>query len=210
MATKLASPFMIPNRPFMQPALPCLKRRGGGLSVAASKGTNGRDYEGKLVDENMIELRIRIQEMKMLEMGDEQPPSDWMEWEKDYFEHYKEDVYEGIGLLQNWLMNVRPSLALGFVALSEKEILRAIAARRSFIFGISENRSRTRGGKKKKKKEQMEFNILAVMKQGDIKSEGRDVLDAVLPLLKLLSLAVIGLLIAHPKIQLVPKAALKL
>ncbi|KAH7533870.1 uncharacterized protein LOC132803508 [Ziziphus jujuba] len=117
MATKLASPFMIPNRPFMQPALPCLKRWSGGLSVAASKGTNGRDYEGKLVDENMIELRIRIQEMKMLEMGDEQPPSDWMEWEKDYFEYYKEDVCEGIGLLQNWLMNVRPSLALGFVAL---------------------------------------------------------------------------------------------
>ncbi|XP_060672861.1 protein PIN-LIKES 2-like [Ziziphus jujuba] len=56
----------------------------------------------------------------------------------------------------------------------------------------------------------MEFNILAVMKQRDIKSEGGDVLNAVLPLLKLLSLAVIGLLIAHPKIQLVPKATLKL
>lgn len=127
MATKLASPFLnIPNRPVSRPALPRLKRRSGGLSLAgASKGTNGRDYGGKLVDENMIELRIRIQEMKMLEMGDhdQQPPSGWMEWEKKYFEHYKEDVYEGIGLLQHSLMNVRPSLALGFLALLSLSLL---------------------------------------------------------------------------------------
>eukprot|EP00268_Persea_americana_P010989 TRINITY_DN1452_c0_g2_i1.p1 TRINITY_DN1452_c0_g2~~TRINITY_DN1452_c0_g2_i1.p1 ORF type:complete len:450 (+),score=53.01 TRINITY_DN1452_c0_g2_i1:212-1561(+) len=43
-----------------------------------------------------------------------------------------------------------------------------------------------------------------------MKSQNVNVLSAVLPLMKLLSLAVIGLVLAHPKIQIVPRATFKL
>ncbi|KAK4608648.1 hypothetical protein RGQ29_002166 [Quercus rubra] len=76
----------------------------------------GRDYDGKVVDENMIILRMRIHEMKMEETHQE-PPSHWMEWEKQYFANYYSDVCEAMGFLQSQLMNARPSLALGVVAL---------------------------------------------------------------------------------------------
>ncbi|KAJ4973226.1 hypothetical protein NE237_006400 [Protea cynaroides] len=71
---------------------------------------------GKLVDENMIVLRMRIQEMKMVESSQE-PPEDWMEWEKRYYTHYDSDICEAVGLLQTQLMKTRPSVALGMVAL---------------------------------------------------------------------------------------------
>ncbi|KAL3525503.1 hypothetical protein ACH5RR_013875 [Cinchona calisaya] len=78
-------------------------------------------HEGKIVDENMIVLRMRIKQMKMLESGNHdhnQPPSNWMEWEKKYYAtHYNEDVFEAVGLLQRCLMNTRPSLALGMSAI---------------------------------------------------------------------------------------------
>ncbi|KAH7533885.1 hypothetical protein FEM48_Zijuj04G0179100 [Ziziphus jujuba var. spinosa] len=57
------------------------------------------------------------------------------------------------------------------------------------VKGLKVQEHKENGRKKKKKKEQIEFNILAVMKQVDIKSEVRDVLNAVLPLLKLHSIA---------------------
>ncbi|KAF3445261.1 hypothetical protein FNV43_RR14955 [Rhamnella rubrinervis] len=134
MATKFALFTGLSNRPFASPpTLSCRKRPyGGALTVAASREANngGQDFDGRLVDENMIELRIRIQEMKMLEMsGDDDDHakqlrnSNWMEWEKQYFEDYKEDVYEGIGLLQNCLMNVRPGLALGCALLVSLSLL---------------------------------------------------------------------------------------
>ncbi|KAL6325890.1 hypothetical protein AAG906_038379 [Vitis piasezkii] len=69
--------------------------------VAASRGPGDRDYRGKLVDESMIYIT----------------PSNWMEWEKRYYEHYNEDVCQAVGLLQSYLMNIRPSLALGFLGL---------------------------------------------------------------------------------------------
>ncbi|KAJ9682765.1 hypothetical protein PVL29_018647 [Vitis rotundifolia] len=84
--------------------------------VAASRGPGDRDYRGKLVDENMIVLRMRIREVKMLETS-KSPPSNWMEWEKRYYDHYNEDVCQAVGLLQSYLMNIRPSLALGFLGL---------------------------------------------------------------------------------------------
>ena len=40
-----------------------------------------------------------------------------MNQEKKYYEHYDEDVYEVIGLLQSYFMSARPSIALGIVAL---------------------------------------------------------------------------------------------
>lgn len=43
-----------------------------------------------------------------------------------------------------------------------------------------------------------------------MKSQNVNVLSAVLPLMKLLSLSVIGLVLAHPKIQIVPRATFKL
>ncbi|KAF8390031.1 hypothetical protein HHK36_024552 [Tetracentron sinense] len=79
---------------------------------AARKDSYDRNYDGKLVDENMIVLRKRIHEMKMIE-----PPSDWMEWEKQYYANYDSDICEAMGLLQSLLMKTRPSLALGMVAL---------------------------------------------------------------------------------------------
>ena len=84
--------------------------------VAASRGPGDRDYRGKLVDESIIVLRMRIREVKMLETS-KSPPSNWMEWEKRYYEHYNEDVCQAVGLLQSYLMNIRPSLALGFLGL---------------------------------------------------------------------------------------------
>ncbi|KAG9129749.1 hypothetical protein Leryth_015447 [Lithospermum erythrorhizon] len=99
-------------------------RRGGdttnGKVVKAMKSGDHHHhhhnhYEGRLVDENMIILRVRIKKMKMSQRnGRRGPPENWMEWEKKYFgEQYHEDVCEVVGLLQVLLMNTRPSLALG-------------------------------------------------------------------------------------------------
>ncbi|KAJ6402475.1 hypothetical protein OIU84_014551 [Salix udensis] len=46
--------------------------------------------------------------------------------------------------------------------------------------------------------------------QTKIKSEGEDVKSAILPLLKLIALTLFGLVPAHPKVHLVPKATFKL
>jgi hypothetical protein len=82
--------------------------------MSASGGR--RDYGGRIVDENMILLRMRIRELKMSEMSQE-PPASWMEWEKKYYTQYDEDVCEAVGLLQSYLLSIRPSLALGMAAL---------------------------------------------------------------------------------------------
>ncbi|PIN26004.1 hypothetical protein CDL12_01283 [Handroanthus impetiginosus] len=70
----------------------------------------------KLVDENMIVLRMRIQELKTREQENNGAArSDGRE--KKWYKNYESDVYEGIGLLQMLMMNTRPSLVLGVVAL---------------------------------------------------------------------------------------------
>lgn len=74
------------------------------------------DYNGGNVDENMIILRKRIQEMKMIEKNYE-PPAEWMDWEKKIYGNYNSSICEAMGLLQSLLMNTRPSLALGMVVL---------------------------------------------------------------------------------------------
>ncbi|KAF7827704.1 protein PIN-LIKES 2 [Senna tora] len=43
-----------------------------------------------------------------------------------------------------------------------------------------------------------------------MKSSGEDIRTAIVPLLKLLSLTIIGLLLAHPKLQMIPRATFKL
>ncbi|XP_042479392.1 uncharacterized protein LOC122060234 [Macadamia integrifolia] len=88
------------------------------MTLAAARGDNcgGGSGRGRLVDENMIVLRKRIQEMKMVESNQE-APEEWMEWEKRYYTDYDSDVCEAVGLLQTQLMKTRPSVALGMVAL---------------------------------------------------------------------------------------------
>lgn len=85
--------------------------------VNARFDRHNRGGSKNIVDENMIVLRMRIKDMKLLEAGQSGPPSNWMGWEKKYFAHYNEDVCEVIGLLQMYLMETRPALALGMLAL---------------------------------------------------------------------------------------------
>lgn len=70
----------------------------------------------RMVDENMIVLRKRIHEMKMIERNYE-PPENWMEWEKKYYTSYDSYICEAVGVLQAQLMNTRPSVVLGTMAL---------------------------------------------------------------------------------------------
>ncbi|KAF5745212.1 hypothetical protein HS088_TW07G00795 [Tripterygium wilfordii] len=87
--------------------------------VASRRSSEAHDknyHNGKLVDENMIVLRKRIHEMKMVERNYE-PPSEWFDWEKRYFTSYDSMICELMGSLQLQLMETRPSLALGMLAL---------------------------------------------------------------------------------------------
>ncbi|CAI9785430.1 unnamed protein product [Fraxinus pennsylvanica] len=84
--------------------------------VFAVKRDAGHD-KGRLVDENMIVLRMRIHQMKMAEGNHAPPPPNWMEWEKKWYVNYDSDVFEAVGLLQNLLMDSRPSFVVGGVAL---------------------------------------------------------------------------------------------
>lgn len=80
------------------------------------KGENEGGYGGRLVDENMIVLRRRIHETKMVERNYE-PPAEWAEWEKRFYTCYDSDVCQAVGLLQTLLMSARPSVGIGAVAL---------------------------------------------------------------------------------------------
>ncbi|KAG2700783.1 hypothetical protein I3760_06G013500 [Carya illinoinensis] len=51
---------------------------------------------------------------------------------------------------------------------------------------------------------------LAALYQNNMKSSGEDLLSAIIPLMKLLSLTVIGLVLAHPRTQIIPRATFKL
>ncbi|GLU01529.1 hypothetical protein SLE2022_188350 [Rubroshorea leprosula] len=54
------------------------------------------------------------------------------------------------------------------------------------------------------------MEISLVFPHKSLKSIGEDVVDAILPISKLLSIAVVGFILTHPKIKLLPKATLKL
>ncbi|CAA2934669.1 Mediator of RNA polymerase II transcription subunit 18 [Olea europaea subsp. europaea] len=104
------------------PQKPALNRREKNCSpVFAVRKDAGHDkghQRGRLIDENMIVLRMRIHQMKMAEENQAPPlpPENWMEWEKKWYVNYDSDVFEAVGLLQNLLMDSRPSLVLGMVA----------------------------------------------------------------------------------------------
>ncbi|KAH6784663.1 hypothetical protein C2S52_009622 [Perilla frutescens var. hirtella] len=80
----------------------------------------GGESEGKSVDDqSMIVLRMRIKKMKAIEGGEgaATPPSEWKEWERRVFTHYHEGVCDSVEMLQAFLMNTRPSVAVGMLAL---------------------------------------------------------------------------------------------
>ncbi|XP_020210236.1 uncharacterized protein LOC109795207 [Cajanus cajan] len=90
--------------------------KGRKLSSVIMASMRDQNFSGRLVDESMIILRKRIHEMNMIERNYE-PPSDWMDWEKRYYTSYDSIICEAVGVLQTHLMNTRPSLALGAMAL---------------------------------------------------------------------------------------------
>lgn len=120
-ATQLFSSPMLSRRPFSR------RKNKDGLAVvvkARQEGLNGGNYWGHTVDENMIVLRMRIKEMELLERShNDEPCLDWMDWEKKYYVHYHADVCVAMGLLQNYLMNVRPSLGIGTLAVLTFSVL---------------------------------------------------------------------------------------
>ncbi|KZV34347.1 Mediator of RNA polymerase II transcription subunit 18 [Dorcoceras hygrometricum] len=66
-----------------------------------------------IVDENMIVLRQRIHEIDTVD----DPPSGWMDWEKDIYPSYDMIICDGMRFLQSYLMETRPSVALGMIGL---------------------------------------------------------------------------------------------
>ncbi|XP_021293257.1 uncharacterized protein LOC110423366 [Herrania umbratica] len=85
-------------------------------TFAMRREAHDQNCSGRLVDENMIVLRKRLHELKMIERNYE-PPANWMEWEKRCYTSYDSIICDVMGVLQSQLMNTRPSLALGMLAL---------------------------------------------------------------------------------------------
>lgn len=116
-ATAISFPFSIsiskslpnlrgPRRAAPSPRILAL-RRGG------SEGGRGGS---RIVDEGMIVLRMRIREIQQFEKSYEAPP-EWMEWERSHYDEYNSLVCKIVGFLQTQLVNSRPGLALGMLAL---------------------------------------------------------------------------------------------
>ncbi|XAR52489.1 hypothetical protein NMG60_11020605 [Bertholletia excelsa] len=93
------------------------------ISAARNEAPDG---SGRLVDESMVVLRKRIHEMKMTE-NDYEPPSHWFNWEKSCYAAHDSIIYEAVGILQRRLMNTRPSLALGIMALVTMSVPTTVA-----------------------------------------------------------------------------------
>ncbi|KAJ4960206.1 hypothetical protein NE237_020116 [Protea cynaroides] len=118
MVQTTSTPVFLPKLPQLSSAN--FRRRKNGFGFRCNRSTmtvsaaRRDDYGGgnETVDENMIVLRKRIHEMKMMEKNQE-APEDWMEWEKKYYRHYNSDVCEAVGLLQTQLMEMRPGLVFG-------------------------------------------------------------------------------------------------
>ncbi|OIT26005.1 PREDICTED: uncharacterized protein LOC109215753 [Nicotiana attenuata] len=113
------------------PILPSPKRspKASRTTTTLAMKTEAHDqnyYNGRLVDENMIVLRKRIHEMKMIERNYE-PPAEWTDWEKSLYANYDSNICEAMGFLQSELMDTRPSLALGMVVLIASSVLTSTA-----------------------------------------------------------------------------------
>ncbi|KAG9160285.1 hypothetical protein Leryth_018935 [Lithospermum erythrorhizon] len=94
------------------------KKERRALQVSAiGRDAHDHSYNNRgIVDENMIILRRRIKEMKMIERNYE-PPNEWMDWEKKCYANYNVVICDAMGIVQALLMNSRPSLALGLALL---------------------------------------------------------------------------------------------
>ncbi|KAG7970367.1 hypothetical protein I3843_07G080700 [Carya illinoinensis] len=105
-ATRLssASAALLSWRPIMSLPSPNCRRKHVGRTVKAGRSERNGHYGGRLVDKNMIVLRMLIREMKTSEISQAEPPSNWTEWEKQYYTHYDEDVCEVIGQLQSYFV----------------------------------------------------------------------------------------------------------
>lgn len=119
----VSSPLTITALPSRTSSLSCTKEyqkirhRGTVKSTTTCGMMSEADHgSGRLVDENMIVLRKRIHETKMIERNYE-PPAEWMDWEKSFYTSYDSVICEAMGILQSRLMDTRPSLALGLIAL---------------------------------------------------------------------------------------------
>ncbi|KAK1380821.1 ABC transporter G family member 7-like [Heracleum sosnowskyi] len=118
-ASSFNLPTLLPSSRFSDKSrrLKTITYKRPSVVMAIKRDQEDKNYKGSMVDENMIVLRMRIHDIKMSEKGDE-VPMEWMEWERQYYQQrYKSDVSEAIGFLQNLLMETRPSLALGILAL---------------------------------------------------------------------------------------------
>ncbi|KAJ0725058.1 hypothetical protein HanPI659440_Chr12g0454591 [Helianthus annuus] len=111
-------PLKTPGAPFSgtlrQPSVAFLGRPTMALKKDGSSG--------KMVDENMIILRQRIRKVKAeieYNSGGDRLPDNWMQWERTYFYSgcYHSDVYEVVAFLQQFLLESRPSVALGLAGL---------------------------------------------------------------------------------------------
>lgn len=112
-ATSLCS---LPSGNLLRRSAPFISHKS--CYISASKGDAfGQHYDGKLVDESMILLRMRIREIEMVEMNKSTKGSAPSEWEKKYFANYGSDVCDAVGMLQRVLMNTRPALAVPMLAL---------------------------------------------------------------------------------------------
>ncbi|KAB5544813.1 hypothetical protein DKX38_012925 [Salix brachista] len=118
------------------------KRVCARISASGRESRDQNYFSGRIVDENMIVLRKRIHEMKMAERNYE-PPSNWMGWEKRYFTSYDSLICEMMGFLQSQLMDTRPSLALGFIALISLSVSMSTAM---MFFQFTEMFKMTLGG----------------------------------------------------------------
>ncbi|KAI3467009.1 hypothetical protein Pfo_023672 [Paulownia fortunei] len=74
-------------------------------TYAARREAHNQNFDGRLVDENLIVLRKRIHEMKMTERNYE-PPREWMDWEKQFYASYDSIICDAMG-----------HMALGMIAL---------------------------------------------------------------------------------------------
>lgn len=107
-------PLKTPIKSRFPRTFPCgLVKQSRSVVVSGNRGTDGWDLDSDRVDEDMIVLRKRIQEMRIIDESIAEQ-SGWMEWEKEYYMTvYPSDVCELVGFLQRFLMNTRPSLAIG-------------------------------------------------------------------------------------------------
>ncbi|XP_078446107.1 uncharacterized protein LOC144715091 [Wolffia australiana] len=133
----MLSPTVILSSDYSEAAPPpssCLQRRR--LRRQAIRAAAGRgDYFGRLADEDMINLRRRIREMEVAEMGEKAAPPGWPEWERRYYRRrYAADVSDAVAALQRLLLSSRPAAAFAAVAVVAVSVPTAAAL---LVYGLA-------------------------------------------------------------------------